>query len=456
MKKILFFSILVIALTLSTAFAGSVVKLGAKITDETYKEKYSKGDTLTVRLTIDEACDNFGLLMGIFKFDDNYLEIVNCRAENVNVVENGEVSGTIQATFFDAAGENTPDQIIFWIEDKYNEMSTGALGRIKFTVTKEVSAKDLQFSFLKMQASDYELKNNYKCESNVTSINIVESSASKEEEKQLEENLSDIKEQAEETLKEKVELIENTIYEEKKDDSSKEQIKTEPTKEETKTDKKESTKSETSKTSTQSADTSTGSKETKSEKESKGVSWSKASSWAEKELQSANNNKLIPETLANKDFTTPITRKDFAAIAVKLYENLAGKEIKTTITNPFSDVNDEYVTKAYEVGITDGTNKEKKLFSPDNEITREQMATMIVRALNKVGKDTSTIKDNLEKFVDEDQMHSWGIDAIYYMFNKGIIKGVSTYENRFGVLDNATIEQAIAISLRCVNTLKQN
>ena len=62
------------------------------------------------------------------------------------------------------------------------------------------------------------------------------------------------------------------------------------------------------------------------------------------------------------------------------------------IDNPFTDTNDEYVLKAYALGITFGTSE--TTFTPNAEITREQMATMLTRALNKAGINTEI--DNVE------------------------------------------------------------
>ena len=181
------------------------------------------------------------------------------------------------------------------------------------------------------------------------------------------------------------------------------------------------------------------------------VVWSNASDWSKKELEEASSKKLIPETMSGMDFTKPVTRKDFAAIAVKLYESISKKNAEKSSNNPFKDTNDEYVLKAFNLNITNGVSETE--FSPESQITREQMATMMLRALDKAGIKTEIDVEKAEKFVDEDEMHDWGKNAIYYMSDKGIIKGISTFENRFGVSNNATIEQAIAISLRCKKAL---
>lgn len=124
---------------------------------------------------------------------------------------------------------------------------------------------------------------------------------------------------------------------------------------------------------------------------------------------------------------------------------------KATV-NPFTDTYDAEVLKAYNLGITNGTSE--TTFSPEELITREQMATMMTRALNKSGIDT-TINVNAvyNKFADHDEISTWALDSVYFMSARGVIKGVG--ENKFNVRGNATREQALAISTRSVAELKK-
>lgn len=179
--------------------------------------------------------------------------------------------------------------------------------------------------------------------------------------------------------------------------------------------------------------------------------WENASNWAKEELNEAREKGLIPDSFAKLDFTKPITRKEFAAVAVKLYEAITGVQAEASTTNPFTDTDDEYVLKAYALGITNGTSE--TTFTPDAEITREQMATMIARALDKAEISVSVDLDSVAKFDDDSELHEWGRNAVYFMAENGIIKGIG--ENVFGGLRNATVEQALVISLRCVNVFSK-
>ncbi len=178
------------------------------------------------------------------------------------------------------------------------------------------------------------------------------------------------------------------------------------------------------------------------------IVWASASSWALDELDKANNAGLIPTLFNKEDLTKNITRKEFAYVAVRLYEKVSGKAAEAEKENPFKDTKDTEILKAYKVGITNGVSETE--FKPDSEITREQMATMMTRALLKAGIDTMVDLNKVEKFADDGNMSSWSKDSIYFMSGKGIIKGLGN--NEFGVKGTATREQSLLILNRSVDT----
>ena len=184
--------------------------------------------------------------------------------------------------------------------------------------------------------------------------------------------------------------------------------------------------------------------------ESEEYTWSKASEWAEPELKEASKENLIPEIFDEADLTKNITRKEFAHTVVKMYEKITGQKAVPIAKNPFTDTKDKEVLKAYNIGITNGTSD--TTFSPDALITREQMATMMTRALTKAGKDTSR-PASAKLFADDSEFSGYAKDSIYYMSSIEIIKGVG--ENKFNAKGNASREQALAISIRCVKKLNK-
>ena len=184
--------------------------------------------------------------------------------------------------------------------------------------------------------------------------------------------------------------------------------------------------------------------------ESEEYTWSKASEWAEPELKEASKQNLIPEIFDEANLTKNITRKEFAHTVVKMYEKITGQKAVPIAKNPFTDTKDKEVLKAYNIGITNGTSD--TTFSPDDLITREQMATMMTRALTKAGKDTSR-PESAKLFADDSEFSGYAKDSIYYMSSIEIIKGVG--ENKFNAKGNASREQALAISIRCVKKLNK-
>ena len=184
--------------------------------------------------------------------------------------------------------------------------------------------------------------------------------------------------------------------------------------------------------------------------ESEEYTWSKASEWAEPELKEASKENLIPEIFDEANLTKNITRKEFAHTVVKMYEKITGQKAVPIAKNPFTDTKDKEVLKAYNIGITNGTSD--TTFSPDALITREQMATMMTRALTKAGKDTSR-PESAKLFADDSEFSEYAKDSIYYMSSIEIIKGVG--ENKFNAKGNASREQALAISIRCVKKVNK-
>ena len=173
---------------------------------------------------------------------------------------------------------------------------------------------------------------------------------------------------------------------------------------------------------------------------------------------------LIPDCLNGKDLTKSITRAEFAAVSVKLYEVLSGTEALPVSINPFTDTDDIEVMKAYNVGITDGTAPGK--FSPDMRISREQVAVMLTRVYKRVTMEGWTLANDRNftlqyvkpgRFGDDGEISEWAKDSVYFMATNSIILGTgnnmftpraaTTAENAVGY---AKREQALAIAVRVV------
>lgn len=196
-----------------------------------------------------------------------------------------------------------------------------------------------------------------------------------------------------------------------------------------------------------------------------------AHNWAKPELTEASALGLIPGCLQGADLTQPITRAEFAAVSVKLYEALSGTQAEPVAANPFTDTSDPEVLKAFDLGVTNGTAADK--FDPDALINREQAAAMLTRVYKKLNLEGWTLASDGEYkeafkalftmpalFADDGEISSWAKDSVYFMAANGIVNGVG--DNCFApklvssgeeTLNFATREQALLMSVRTVKNL---
>ena len=197
---------------------------------------------------------------------------------------------------------------------------------------------------------------------------------------------------------------------------------------------------------------------------------STASSWSKGELESAYAYDLIPENLVGEDLTKPITRLEFVAVSVKVYENLAATKALPATINPFEDCDDMEMLKAYNLGITEGISKTQ--FNPSGLLNREMAATMLTRVFKRSTMPGWSLDDDTSfplaytaatTFADDSLISDWAKESVYFMNANNIILGVS--DNRFApknITDedeatgyaNATREQALLIAVRMVDNLK--
>ena len=201
--------------------------------------------------------------------------------------------------------------------------------------------------------------------------------------------------------------------------------------------------------------------------------WSGSSDWATPELKEALENDLIPDVLIGKDLKGQITRGEFAAVAVKLYEAMSGNRTIIAMDNPFRDIDCAerlYILKAYNFAIVNGTGFDT--YGPNDLISREQMATMLTRVVKKVAHPNYTIETDanypldtsgVNRFADDGDISDYAYAAVYFMAKNGIINGMgnnlfapknTTSAQAAAFYANATREQALLTSVRSLNNLK--
>ena len=199
-----------------------------------------------------------------------------------------------------------------------------------------------------------------------------------------------------------------------------------------------------------------------------GPNGSKCSSWAVAELNTASSLGLIPGCLKGANLTRSITRAEFAAVCVQVYQYMSGKTASAAGA-PFTDTRDSEVLKAYALGIVNGTSA--TTFSPNDLLTREQAATMLTRAYKKVAIPGWTLANDSAytlsfamppRFADDASISDYARTSVYFMAANGILNGMG--ENKFvpkgtaivsgnKVSSNASREQAVVISARMAQKL---
>lgn len=130
--------------------------------------------------------------------------------------------------------------------------------------------------------------------------------------------------------------------------------------------------------------------------------------------------------------TGQTTRAEFAALLVRLLGLQAGD------SSPFNDVADNAwyaadVSAAFESGIVSGVTDGE--FKPNAPITREQMAIMVVRALEHVNGKQTTGSNHLN-FSDRSDISSWAEEAVQAAVELGLMQG--NRNGRFSPQNNAT------------------
>ncbi len=180
----------------------------------------------------------------------------------------------------------------------------------------------------------------------------------------------------------------------------------------------------------------------------------KPSSWAEEEVNKAKENELI-DTEYVIFYREYITREDFAKLIVTCVDKLLGDKA-VAITEPltFSDTDSEDVKRATSMKIVSGIDD--TTFAPYNEITRQEIAAMMYRAIDYVqniqGKSYLKNNTDLSAFTDASSVSDWAKDSVGILVNNSIIFGTS--DTTISPLSNTTVEQAILLDVRIFELMK--
>ena len=170
-----------------------------------------------------------------------------------------------------------------------------------------------------------------------------------------------------------------------------------------------------------------------------------ASSWARHDVNRAVTLGIVPSQLQSR-MTQNVTRAEFCAIAVAVYESLIGREISGR--QRFSDTNDVNVEKAAAVGIVNGIGS--GMFAPNAPLTREQAAAILVNLANALGRPLP--QSYSSNAADWGSISSWAQTSVSQVMAAGIMRGVGV--NVFGPGHSCSREQSVVIMLRLFDTMR--
>ncbi|MCC5909762.1 MAG: S-layer homology domain-containing protein [Clostridiaceae bacterium] len=168
------------------------------------------------------------------------------------------------------------------------------------------------------------------------------------------------------------------------------------------------------------------------------------SSWAEDWISEAIEHQLTTEKVLS-NYQQPITREEFATLAVNLYHALGGEAPQQQEEdNPFLDTEDPIVLQAYHLGIINGQSATH--FAPEAPITRQELSVMLVRTKKALNPDFEAMASRPMFFLDRGEIAPWALEEIHYLFDEGIIDGMEAL--RIHPRSLATREQGIAFVMR--------
>lgn len=171
-------------------------------------------------------------------------------------------------------------------------------------------------------------------------------------------------------------------------------------------------------------------------------SYRNCSDWAIPELDKAVDLGFITDKIKN-NMKASITREELCEVIIRMYENQTGRTISYT-SNPFTDTTNTSVLKASELGIVNGVGANK--FAPDESVTRQDMNVMVYRTIKLLKPEIDYNVLQTHKFADENLLAPWAADAMQFMFDKGLFKGVGG--GNIDPLGSATREGAVILLLR--------
>lgn len=171
------------------------------------------------------------------------------------------------------------------------------------------------------------------------------------------------------------------------------------------------------------------------------------SDWAKGEVEAAAEAGLVPQLSGDPAYQDTLTRQQFAQLIVQTVEVVLDKELTAAAGDTFTDCADPAVLKACEAGIIGGIGGGR--FAPEQTTNREQIATMMARAIDYLEENSDLSlapkAGSLDGFTDAAQVSSWAAEAMGRMAANGIMEGSGS---ALSPQNPCTVEQGILLVAR--------
>lgn len=159
---------------------------------------------------------------------------------------------------------------------------------------------------------------------------------------------------------------------------------------------------------------------------------------------------LEGDLAAPSKMKTPINREEFAELISKFYLCVENTTIERFgRISPFQDTESKYVVAAYKLGIVKGISESE--YAPKSNITREQIATMIQRAIGKM--ELSDSEPSTAAFADDKMISWWAREGVYFCREDKLVQGIGG--NKFLPKGYATREQVVKIIDNALKSYKR-
>ena len=173
------------------------------------------------------------------------------------------------------------------------------------------------------------------------------------------------------------------------------------------------------------------------------------SDWATDYIIKAENIGLT-DSVSGLIYKDNITREKFCELIYDFIMITQKHIITPEHKNHFVDTDNEKIVVLNAAEIIYG--KSSTEFVPNDLLTREEAATIIVRMLNSVMPMPTAIM--YFEYIDNNDISEWASSSIQVMSNFGFMIGVG--DNKFAPKDNYTVEQSITTLVRIYETLKKS